>query len=154
MRNRTIGTIGILKSIGQAPKSLMIIASGTFGNDFKGRDLLYSSGRVEFDGYAFDTDSIMWDTGASETCVYAKDKDFHIESGQGEDRLFYAANGDVVKGKQYQGTITLFNGLKISGEFPVMYAEQPVADVVIGMNVISNGKFTVDGRSKTFTFET
>ena len=46
------------------------------------------------------------------------------------------------------------NGVRISTDLiDVMEKEVDFADMIIGMDIISRGKLTVDGKAKTFTFE-
>ena len=101
---------------------------------------------------AFATDRAMIDTGSNQTIVFRSFiGDINQEPVRG--RTLATAGGHISNVNAYKASIELPANIKAS-DIEVLYSDQESAiDVLIGVDILSNGVLIYDGPNRRFLFE-
>ena len=115
------------------------------------KPLLYSMARITINGRTFSTDKAIWDTGATITAFSNRIAE-SLDASASESGISISAS-DTSESNIYHGTIELpggivFRNAEIWG-FPL---SDFAADIIIGMDIISQGKLVVEMQNSIPTF--
>ena len=115
------------------------------------KPLLYSSAKITFDGKTFSTDRAIWDTGSTVTAFSQKIADgFHASPTCSGSSV---SASDTVKSDIYVATIELPGGIIFHDvEVWGMPLSSFTADIIIGMDIISQGRLVVETQNGIPTF--
>lgn len=147
-----IGTLGIIHAV-RKPATILVLQSGSVTrNMYEKRLIAYAN--IMIGCKRIENAVLLFDTGATESVLFLPNAVNEIGKEPEDHGLVRAANGALEKVLYYDSVIDFQNGVRISTDLiDVMEKEVDFADMIIGMDIISRGKLTVDGKAKTFTFE-
>lgn len=97
---------------------------------------------------------LLFDTGATESVIFLPDATREIGEAPYDTGLVRMADGSLQNVLYYQCCIDFSGGVRITTDLiDVMEKSVSFADMIVGMDIISNGTLTVNGPEKTFSFE-
>lgn len=151
MTNRTLGVFSIGRS---KEPTIAAFHSNKIEQSICDRRL-WTFGRVKIGNYETDGLKMLLDTGATDSVIFIPDmrKQIGIEPSSTESLTI--VSGDLQEVGLYDGAeLWLSNSIYV--KFPklgVIDLKPSLADVIIGMDVLSQGKLIVDGVNGRFSFE-
>lgn len=131
-------------------KKDMNISSGKFILTLN-KDVPIVSATITIDGKSYSTDRALIDTGSNQTIVFKSLID-KIDADPVRTTSLNTANGRVML-NIYSARVELPAWIVAEDVEIIHQPSQSVMDVLIGMDILSNGTLTIDGQSKRFSFE-
>ena len=147
-----IGTIGIIQAV-RKPSTILVLSSGRMHGNIKGKRLIMPV-NMTIGHYNLDGALALFDTGSNETVVCLKDGKHRIGLDPEGDGYIRGIDGDLKQVFYYDAELKFSSHVSVSvGLVSVYEGDFDIADIIIGMDIISQGRLTVDGQAGTFTFE-
>ena len=147
-----IGRTGVIRAARQ-PVRVCVISSGTIRSKIK-ENRPIAALDVMIGSYAIRGALALFDTGASESVLCLPGGRGKIGSEPYDTSYIKGIDGEMKDVYYYDASLIFPGGVSIDvGLIDVYEGDFDMADIIIGMDIISKGKLVIDGKAGTFSFE-
>lgn len=147
-----MGTIGVL-SAARKPANIFAITGSRFHGKIRDKRIITPI-TYQIGEYINEIALALIDTGSTESVICLPDAR-HVTGAEPCDTgMIRWLSGQSENVLYYESVLTFPGGLKLSTDLIDVYeGKSDLADIIIGMDIISKGTLTIDGKNGTFTFE-
>ena len=147
-----IGKIGVLMAA-RKPINISVLNGRSFLVDLRDNRPICSAG-YQIGNYTKEYTCAMFDTGSTDTVICLPNARQLVGIDPYDKGLASGFNGDLIDVEYYERAKLMFPyGLEIETDLISVHGgRHPSADIIIGMDIISRGKLTINGKDGTFSF--
>lgn len=147
-----VGTLGIVQAV-RRPANICVVSGGRISGNIKDNRPI-TPVDIEIGHYIARNVFALFDTGSSESVLFLPDGRRRIGTDPYETGVIRGVNGVLEDVYYYDASIRMADKVAVDlGLIDVYERNFDIADMIIGMDIISLGTLTIDGKAKTFSFE-